>query len=196
MVFREGGMQDETAEHGSMRELNHRFLELLAGDAPFGARLQELTREQRAAAADCPYALFDLRLHDAAHWQLRLSPALGPRVADRPEVSAELADFMRLALFYAWHVAASGSLFAKLLLGMHEGTGRAFTRITVDRLPELALAESRELRARWLQCEGFWAALVGAAARQDAKRLRRVQLYGIQLAAAAQLPLQPVPHEV
>ncbi len=189
-------MHDDAGYQGSLRELNHRYLELAAGDAVFGARLRELTRSQRAAAADCPYALFDLRFHDDAHWEMRLSAPLALRVADRAEISAEHADFMRLALFYAWHVAASGSLSAKLLLGMHERTGRAFTRVTVDRLPELALSESRDLRARWLQCERFWAALVGAAARQDAKRLRRVQLYGIQLAAAAQLPLRPEPREV
>ena len=189
-------MHDDMGYQGSLRELNHRFLELAACDAVFGEQLRALTRAQRAAAADCPYALFDLRFHDDAHWQMRLSAAPALQVADRPEISAELADFMRLALFYAWHIAASGSLSAKLLLGMHERTARAFTRITVDRLPELALSESHELRARWLQCEGFWAALVGAAAGQDAQHLRRVQLYGIQLAAAAQLPLRPEPREV
>ncbi len=177
-------MQNITTDQGSLRELNHRFLELAASDSMCGGRLRALTRSQRAAAADCPYALFDLRLNDATHWQMRLGVAFVP------------ADFMRLALFYTWHVAASGSLSAKLLLGMHELTASAFTRVTVDRLPELALAESHELRARWMQCDGFWAALASAAERQDAKRLRRVQLYGIQLAAAAQLPLRPEPREV
>ena len=39
-----------------------------------------------------------------------------------------------------------------------------------------------------VQSNAYWSALVCAASRTDAARLRKVQLFGLQLAAAARLP--------
>jgi hypothetical protein len=74
------------------------------------------------------------------------------------------------------------------LLGMHARTADAFRRVSVDALPALAFSEAANLAPRWSQCHAFWSALVDAAARPDPTVLRRVQLSGLQLAAAAQLP--------
>ena len=41
-------MHDDMGYQGSLRELNHRFLELAACDAVFGEQLRALTRAQRA----------------------------------------------------------------------------------------------------------------------------------------------------
>src|ERR1700679_4021418 len=58
---------------GSLRDLNHRFLDLAAVRAGWAAaRVAALSPAQRAAAAGCPYALFDLRFQDDGHWRLRL----------------------------------------------------------------------------------------------------------------------------
>src|SRR5271168_4612026 len=115
----------------SMRDLNHRFLDLAdlrAGDwaaagrggatAALGGAVAPLTRAQRAAAAMCPYALFDLRFEDEAHWKARLLNTQSWRIADAPRVDDDTTDFVRLALFYAWHVASSTGLAAHLLMGM------------------------------------------------------------------------------
>jgi hypothetical protein len=67
----------------------------------------------------------------------------------------------------------------------------AFRRVGVDALPALASSEAVNLTARWSGCSAYWSALIGAAARPDAAALRRVQLSGFQLAAAAQLPSEP-----
>src|SRR5271169_4376579 len=78
-----------SAEHlNSLRDLNHRFLDLAGASAetwpargrhrlPAGiaGRLAPLSRTQRAAAANCPYALFDLRFEDGVHWRARLQEA-------------------------------------------------------------------------------------------------------------------------
>src|SRR5580692_836528 len=180
-----------------MRDLNHRFLDLAGaragdwaaagrgGEAGLGLLLAPLTRSQRAAAANCPYALFDLRFEDDAHWQGRLSNAAAWRVADDPKVDGGTIDVVRLARFYAWHVAAGGGLACHLLMGMRSDTATAFRRITVDRLPALVATEAVNLTARWSD----WSALIGAAARADATALRRIQLSGLQLAAAARLPI-------
>ena len=79
---------------GTLHDLNYRFLDLVG--APPGmpdgqllddkwpargrlklpgevaAQVAPLSAAQRAAAANCPYALFDLRFHDDEHWRARL----------------------------------------------------------------------------------------------------------------------------
>jgi hypothetical protein len=178
----------------SMRGLNSRFLDL-AGNGLLSPALARqvagLSPAQRAAAADCPYALFDLRFEDDGYWHCRLQAIAAWRIADDPQVDVEIVDFVRLALFYTWHVASSAGLAAHLLLGMHGNTAEAFRGISVDALPPLALAEAANLTARWSGCSSYWTALISAAARPDPAALRRVQLSGLQLAAAAQLPSEP-----
>ena len=176
----------------SIRGLNRRFLDL-AGKGivwpALGMRVLSLSSAQRAAAADCPYALFDLRFQDDAHWRDRLAGRF--QVADEPNADEDSVDFTRMALFYAWHVASSAGLAAHLLLGMHATTASAFRRVSVDELPALAVAEAPNLTPRWSHCNAYWSALINAAARPDPGALRRVQLSGLQLAAATQLPSEP-----
>lgn len=174
---------------GSLHDLNHRFLDLAATRPEWLAGVvAPLSAAQRAAAAGCPYALFDLRFHDERHWQLRLQNSQSWRVSDESAVDDATVGFVRLALFYAWHVASSAGLKAQLLLGMNGNTAAAFRRVTVNRLPVLVATEAQHLSARWSGCTAYWSALTAAASRADAGVLRRVQLYGLQLAAAARLP--------
>jgi hypothetical protein len=66
----------------------------------------------------------------------------------------------------------------------------AFRGVTLNRLPALVASEAVNLSARWCSQRCFyWSALMCAASRKDdAQRLRKVQLFGLQLAAAARLP--------
>ena len=177
----------------SLRELNHRFLDLAAAHSDHlnlpreaAAYIVRLSAQERCAAADCPYALFDLRFHDDAYWRSRLGEAW--RVADEVEVEEDVAAFVRLALFYAWHVAAMPKLGAQLWLGMAEPTAAKFRAASLERLPALAASEAANLSARWCTSTFYWRALACAAARGDSRRLRRVQLFGLQLGAARLLP--------
>jgi hypothetical protein len=177
----------------SVSGLNRRFLDLAGKgvlSCALGMRLAPLLPSQRAAVADCPYALFDLRFQDDAHWSGRLAGG-GWRIADEPGVDEDTLDFVRLALFYTWHVASSAGLAAHLLLGMRASTVEAFRQVSVDALPALAATEAVNLTPRWSQCSAYWNALISAAARPDPLALRRVQLSGLQLAAAVQLPSEP-----
>ena len=183
----------------SVRELNHRFLDLLAirpsnwSSAGRGlpvavsAQVVPLSAAQKGAAANCPYALFDLRFYDDSYWRARLKTAGRWSVADAPPVDADSLDFVRLALFFAWHVAATPRLAAPLILGMNEVTAAAFRSMTIDCIPSLAVTEAAHLTARWNYCVPYWSALTDAAARSNFTGLRRIQLYGLQLAAAARL---------
>jgi hypothetical protein len=185
---------------GSLRDLNHRFLDLAAlgsrewaaaGDSGLppllAGQVAPLSAAQRAAAAGCPYALFDLRFQDDEHWRRRLQNPNTWRVADEIAIDGDTHSFVRLALFYAWHVASGAGLKAQLLLGMTCGTAAAFRGITVNQLAALVVTETVHLSARWSECAAFWYALTAAASRADPAMLRRVQLHGLQLAAAARL---------
>jgi len=178
----------------SMHGLNRRFLDLAGKGvlAPgLGAQVAPLSATQRAAAADCQYALFDLRFQDDAYWRSRLQNTQPLRIADAPNADEDIVDFVRLALFYTWHLASSAGLAAHLILGMHANTAAALRRVSVDALPALAATEAPNLTPRWSQCHAYWSALIKAAARPDPAALRRVQLSGLQLAAAVQLPSEP-----
>ena len=70
------------------------------------AQVAPLSAAQRAAAAGCPYALFDLRFQDDVHWRRRLrTRATGGSRMNRWSTTTRSASFA-LALFYAWHVAS------------------------------------------------------------------------------------------
>jgi hypothetical protein len=172
----------------SLRELNQRFLDLAVAHSdhfrlPGGAseQLERLSARERAAAADCPYAVFDLSLHDDAHWRSRLGAAwCVAEVAVDPDVAA----FVRLALFYAWHLADTPKLGSRLWLGMTEPTAAAFRAASLERLPALASSEGTHLSVRWPKSAYFWNSLARAAAQGDSRRLRQVQLLGLQISAA------------
>jgi len=179
----------------SLRDLNHQFLNLMGAwnrapthdwidPEPRGTahkiaeQLAPLSAYQRGLVADCPYALFDLRLKNADPIQL----------TDEFPTAIETVNFVRLALFFAWHVTTRTPLTARLVLGMSEAAIDAFKGLTVNGLCDLAATESCRLTARWSESRGYWSALLVGALRQDAVALRRAQLFGLQLAAAAQLP--------
>jgi hypothetical protein len=182
----------------SVRELNHRFLDLVASrpdgwrasrgatSIEVSARVAPLSPAQKAAMSNCPYALFDLRFHDERHWRPRLEAGGHWSVAEE-SADPHTLEFVKLALFFAWHAASSSKLAAQLLLGMHDATAAAFRGATIDCLPALAASEAVHLTARWSDCGGYWSALTGAASRPNVAELRRVQLHGLQLAAAARL---------
>jgi len=189
--------QLSVAGQHSLKDLNRRFLELAVvgcGDWSCGgglvgiaSRLAPLSAAQREAAANCPYALFDLRFRDAAHWQGRLRQAEHWCISDEREVDAATVDFVRLALFYAWHIASMPGLAAQLQLGMSVATAATFRATRLESLPSLAVTESKHLTARWGDCAVYWSALAGAASGGNPSALRRVQLHGLQLAAASRL---------
>jgi hypothetical protein len=72
-----------------------------------------------------------------------------------------------------------------VLLGMSERTAGAFRATTLNCLPALVASETANLSARFMNSSGYWLALTTAAVHRDERRLRRVQLFGLQLAAAA-----------
>jgi hypothetical protein len=184
----------------SLRELNHRFLDLIATptrdwnstgrvglNVDLWDQVAPLSAAQKRAVANCPYALFDLRFHDDQYWQTRAHSTRQWSVLDAAEVDSGTLDFVRLALFFAWHAASTSKLAARFLLGMNELTVAAFRAMTIDCLSALAATEAPHLTARWSDRPNYWKALMSAAGRPNPANLRRIQLSGLQLAAAVHL---------
>jgi hypothetical protein len=184
-----------------LRDLNLRFLDLAASresgsrhDAalrlPNDAALSiaPLSRAQRAAAANCPYALFDLRLSDDARWRARAMTCGDWIAEDQSTVAQDLVSFVRQALFYAWHIASTSRPGLQLWLGMAEKTAAMFRGMTLNGVSALAASEASQLTARWYGSTFFWNTLTLAASRDDGARLREIHLFGLQLAAGALLP--------
>jgi hypothetical protein len=189
------GSEFSAESWSALHDLNARFLEIIdprqtwsgrRGLAPGVAQgLTRLSARQRLDASRCPYALFDLRFHDDAHWRARLAQGASIQVADGERDDAQ--EFAQLCVFYAWHLASIDGHAARLLLGMGAPTVQSFQRLKLDNLSVLAASEAQHLTARWSGCTVYWNALIHAATCGDAPALRRVQLYGLQLAAAARL---------
>ncbi|MDE2349857.1 MAG: hypothetical protein KGL92_15240 [Gammaproteobacteria bacterium] len=169
----------------SLRDLNAVFLEL---EGVVAARLAALSPAQRAIIANCPYALFDLRFHDHEHWRRNLRGAGGCCVAETPAGEQRVVAFVRVVLFYAWHLATTARHEASLLFGIPESTADVFAETSPAQLMSIAAMQSVNLSARWSHCEAYWGSLADAAERADRANLRRVQLSGLQLVAAARLP--------
>ena len=182
----------------SLSELNRRFLDLAGAGREGGEwmprvpselalRIAGLTLDRRAALAACPYALFDMRFGDDAHWRSALQSGGTWRVNDITRADAGTAEFVQLALFFSWHLAASSPHAATLILGMSERIARSFAGVTLDRLPGLFESQRHHLSLRWAHCKSYWFAMTGAASLPESRNLRRAQLFGLQVAAAARL---------
>jgi len=183
----------------SLSELNRRFLDLAGASrataewlprvpSELAQRIGALPSDRRAALSTCPYALFDLRFCDEAHWHSALQSGAAWRVNDTSHAGAGTAEFVQLALFYSWHLASSSPHAATLFLGMSERTAKALAGITLDKLPGLFESQRHHLGLRWAHCKSYWFAMTGAASAPQSRNLRRAQLFGLQVAAAARLP--------
>ncbi len=169
----------------NLRDLNAAFLEL---DGIVAPPLASLTPSQRAVLANCPFALFDLRFHDHDHWRRHLRGAAGCCVAETPAAEQRVVAFVRIALFYAWHLATTARHEASLLFGIPELTADVFAEAGPAQLMSIAAVQAVNLATRWSHCDAYWGSLADAAERADPANLRRVQLSGLQLVAAARLP--------
>lgn len=155
--------------------------------------------------ARCPYLLVDMRFGDAARWQAALNPAsvipggAAPLVGRRPPARSEDRDVpelasawfgdgaprvARLALTFAWHLAQTQRLAARITLGMSDDTAKAIAGLCVHELEHRLLTVTDWLRPRWVARVGVWRHFLDASLASDDARLVRAQLRGLQLLAA------------
>ncbi len=181
----------------SLGQLNRRFLDLVCAEggaqeewslpvpSALRSRLLCLGGARCDALAQSPYALFDIRFFDDPLWEAALQSLSQWRVEDVPGSYSRSAEFLQLALFYAWHLAQTQPLSAPLILGMSEHIARALAKVTLDRLPGLMYTHRHHLGLRWPNCLSFWHPLT--AAQPGSPAFRKAQLFGFQVAAAVRI---------
>ena len=183
-----------------LAEINQRMLESLQLAALAGAAeprmprlvmlLSEHWRRLDTAAlqrlAGCPYLLVDAGFGQPERWEQQLMPSVREAPGDSAYFQGpEGIALIRRTLVFAWHLARSNRLGARVLLGMG---ARSAERIADSRLQDLdALAERGPswILPRWEQQPTIWRQLIQAARGAHAGQLRLAQLRGLQLIAAA-----------
>jgi hypothetical protein len=188
-----------------IHELNLDYLDLLAAehnDPPAaGGQLQHLPCKlhasiaalpttARSSLAALPYTLYSLGFEDEKLWRSLAEPAalaaslpIGERYA-QPHSESLQASMCEVALLYAWHVANSSSLAARLIYAIPETVALRLTAAPPWYVRRLAVHHASLLLPRWPTNPGFWPDLVRFAAAGDQPRLATAKVLGSQLIAA------------
>jgi hypothetical protein len=146
-------------------------------------RLDALAQRRLAA---CPYLLLDAGFAQPQRWEwigavgVMDATVRGGYFSGRGAVA-----LVRRTLVFAWHLARSNRVSARVVLGM---SALSAERIAATRLSDLeGLAELAPawIVPRWEQQANVWRQLIAAACRGQPQLLRQVQLRGLQLLARA-----------
>ena len=187
-----------------IHELNVDYVELLAAEhntaiadgqlqhlpCKLHAALAELSSAARATLAALPYTLYSLGFEDEKLWRSLAEPAalatslsMSERYA-QPYSTSLQASLCEVALLYAWHVATSSPLAARLIYAMPERVAQQLTAAPPWYVRRLAVHHASLLMPRWPTNPGFWPDLVRFAAAGDHLRLATAKILGSQLIAA------------
>jgi hypothetical protein len=154
------------------------------------AALAELSPVARASLAALPYTLYSLGFEDEKLWRSLAEPAslaasmsMCERYA-QPHSASLQASLCEVALLYAWHVATSNLIAARLIYAMPESVAQRLTAAPPWYVRRLAVHHASLLMPRWPTNPGFWPDLVRFAAAGDNQRLATAKVLGSQLIAA------------
>ena len=188
-----------------IHELNLDYMELLvaernAVDACDGqlqhlpsklhAAIAEMSPAARASLAALPYTLYSLGFEDEKLWRALAQPAtLAATMSMRerytqPRDASLQASLCEVALMYAWHVATSSPLAARLIYAMPEAVAERLMAAPPWYVRRLAVHHASLLLPRWPTNPGFWPDLVRFAVADDQQRLATAKVLGSQLIAA------------
>jgi len=182
-----------------IHELNLDYLELLAAEhngqlqhlpVKLHATIASLAPPARIALATLPYTLYSLGFEDEKLWRSLAEPAAvaaSLSMSERyvqPHVASLQASLCEVALLYAWHVATSSPLAARLIYAMPESVTQRLTAAPPWYVRRLAVHHESLLMPRWPTNPGFWPDLVRFAAAGDLQRLATAKVLGSQLIAA------------
>jgi hypothetical protein len=202
-----------------IHRLNLDYLELLVAErasGECGAQLQHLPPTQRAALtalstsalsamAETPYTLYSLGVEDENFWGSICADAVEGipstvehRYAPKSDTTTQFA-FCNVALFHAWHVAATKPMAARVLYAMPLSTAERLAATPLWQITCIASRHPALLMPRWPTNPAFWPDLIRFAGSKDARRLITARLLGVQLVAselevacALSRPLTPI----
>jgi len=182
----------------AIRDLNSDYIELLIADRDAQrfakslppaviAGLNDLDFAARRALAACPFALFSLGIEHQEFWRIasgtRNVAEEAPRYQALMSLSAE-SCFGIGALFFAWHVASTQRMAAKVCFAIPDFVVDGLAGLRLWDLQRIARERPVLMKPRWPMHTGFWPDLVRFAARGDIERLNTTQLLGSQLIAS------------
>lgn len=182
--------------------INQRLLESLAGAAqrsnagaqasPLVAALADEWRQLTPAAlgrlAGSPFLLLDGGFADASLWPAAGSRSVQERHGRYGPGSRLAPDLVRSTLLTAWHFARANPLAARVMLGM---SAACASLLAGWRLPDIEQVVDQQppwVRPRWENQPAIWCDLLQAASEGVERRLRAVQMRGVQLMAGALVP--------
>lgn len=160
--------------------------------------LGQMSRASRHALAATPFALCSLGFDDPQFWSAALADVrqgTEPVEARYGVLSAAPmhAAFCEIALFLAWHTAASNRVAARVLFALPDTLATKLVAAPLWQLRQIAMDYPGVLTPRWPANPAFWPDLVRFAAAADSRRLKTAQLVGNQLIAAELEGLGPRP---
>jgi len=188
-----------------IHELNLDYMELLAAErnavdacdgqlqhlpSKLHAAIAEMSPAARASLAALPYTLYSLGFEDEKLWRALAQPAtLAAAMSMRerytqPRDASLQASLCEVALMYAWHVATSSPLAARLIYAMPEAVAERLMAAPPWYVRRLAVHHASLLLPRWPTNPGFWPDLVRFAVADDQQRLATAKVLGSQLIAA------------
>lgn len=186
-----------------IHELNLDYIELLAAEhngandgqlqhlpCKMHATIAGLSAAARASLAALPYTLYSLGFEDEKLWRSLAEPAalaVSLSMCERyaqPHSGSLQGSLCEVALLYAWHVATSSPLAARLIYAMPESVAQRLTAAPTWYVKRLAVHHALLLMPRWPTNPGFWPDLVRFAAAGDNQRLATAKVLGSQLIAA------------
>ena len=184
-----------------LAEVNGKCLELLSEQArtraipthPMLRELGDLWRTldpaARRRAACCPYLVVDAGFSDSRRWRSLSDLTVHARPLPYGSFFTvpRVTEVTRLVFTYAWHLARSHSVAARVLLGMPPETANLVASCTLPQISELAEQNSSWLRPRWPSRVQVWREFLTTAAIGEGLALERARLHGLQLLAGESL---------
>jgi len=159
-----------------LRHLPERLLDALA----------HTTVDVRQTLATTSFALYSLGFEDQDFWCTALRSSGAPAITARYRVLSATAmqtSFCELALLYAWHVAVTQPLAARMFFGMPTTVVERMLRLHLWQLRRVAMDFPGLLMPRWPTNPCFWPDMLKFASSGDLRRLETVQQLGHQLIA-------------
>ena len=188
-----------------MAELNAEILEATVGltvrDSdevdPYSLRWQwrVLSESGRLRLARCPYLLVDAQFANPELW-LNLPRAgvheIAAVRAEPPRALPLATPLLRRILLFAWYLARTNGLSARIVLGMNPTCAKAIAGCRLIDLENLAEQRPLWIKTRWHDRPDIWRSWLFAAELESSRELERLQLWGLQtLAGLENSPSKP-----
>jgi hypothetical protein len=156
----------------------------------WAASLHRMRHRKRREIAECTFALYGLRLHDARFWGSVRTHNIPDdyAVAETTcgaELEQRLVQFSLTAMMHAWYLASSNEYGARLLLGISQPAVRRVAALPVTLIEKVARTSPSLLQARLTGNRRFWPDLIACVDHGSKQQRFAAKLLGAQLIAAS-----------